>query len=778
MATTHSDLEPGETGGDVLSLTEAETELLQRARATFRAVAYVRDPEPEAAPESPEAAPESPGPAVATGSVPVFDRPPPAGTTGSVPVFDRPPVVEDASAPATPEAVGEILLASLDGSEDPIGVFAWPGGAARWLNTTLASWYEGRTGDERSFVGLLDEWSQAQFLVRALPDLLRSGRWQGRLGFETPSSGRPSAMTSTLVAHRGPDGQIDAFSLVAHPVPVDDPSAVPPGDSTEQLLAALVQHVSDLIVVVEPGGDVLFASPAARALLDLVDGDGLRNLTELVHPDDRPGDLGELATAPDDPAAAPVRLRVRGADGMWRQLSTVVTDLTDHAAVGGLVLNARDVTDESDAILSLVTHAYTDELTGLPNRVRLVDQVAALRAERPTRPLAFLLVDFDHFRAVNEQHGPALTDTVLTMLAHRLVDAAPGHAVVARLRSDEFAVVLADVEGVDAVVAVADAIRDVVRMPVLVGERSIVVTATVGVALTEEGTSDEQMLAHADQAVRRAKLGGRDRTVVHDSEASERETRRRRLDQQLRDALDGDGLRVRYQPVVELRSGRMMAAEALLRVRDAGGELQSPAAFVEAAESGGLISRLGHRVLLSACADVLALDREAPELSGLEVSVNVSPRQVGDPSFARRTLELLDEAGLDPRRLQLEITEGTFLGHDDVGEQNILRLRDHGVQIGLDEFGGNTSLGYLRRFPLDFVKIDRSLIAGLGGNYVDTAIVRAVIELAQKLSLRTVAVGVETEAQQQRLRELGCDRAQGFLFGVPVAIDALADRPR
>jgi diguanylate cyclase (GGDEF)-like protein/PAS domain S-box-containing protein len=749
MAAARTDEQGPATSGDVLSLTEAETELLQRARATFRAVAYERDPSRD---------------------LPLDDEPP---VPVAVPVFDVPPVIEEPASASGDESLGRILLASLDGSEDPIGVFAWPGGMARWLNTALDACYPGDGAGDRSFMGLLDEWSQAQFLVRALPDLLRAGRWQGRLGFES-QSGRPAAMAATLVAHRDDDGQIDAFSLVAHPLGPDGVPGPADGDSTEQLLAALVQHVSDLIVVVEPGGDVLFASPAALALLDVSDAEGMRNLTELLHPDDRPAGLQELATSPDDPNAGPVRLRVRGTDGAWRQLSAVVTDLTEHAAVGGLVLNARDVTDESDAILSLVTHAYTDELTGLPNRVRLVDRVSALRQERPGRPLAFLLVDFDHFRAVNEQHGPALTDTVLNMLAHRLVDAAPGHAVVARLRSDEFAVVLADVEGSDAVVAIADGLRDAVRMPIRLEDRTIVVTATIGVALTEQGTTDEQMLAHADQAVRRAKLEGRDRTVVHDGEAARREERRRRLDQQLRSALDDDGLRLRYQPVVDLRSGRTVGVEALLRVRTDDGQLQSPAAFVEAAESGGLISRLGLSVLRTMCGEVLAFDRESSRAGALEVSVNVSPRQVADASFAIRTLELLDEAGFDPRRLLLEITEGTILGQGDAGEHNILVLRDRGVQIGLDEFGGNTSLGYLRRFPLDFVKIDRSLIAGLGGNYVDTAIVRAVIELAQKLGLKTVAVGVETEAQEQRLRELGCDRVQGYLLGGPVAIDDLA----
>src|SRR5690606_12369499 len=187
---------------------------------------------------------------------------------------------------------------------------------------------------------------------------------------------------------------------------------------------------------------------------------GERNLFELLDPADRPATVRDLAQGPAGEGAeaggAPVRLRVRGRDGAWRRLSAVVTDLVDHPGVGGLVINARDVTDESDALLSLVARGYTDELTGLPNRVRLRDELGALRAERPSRPLAFLLVDLDRFRQVNEQHGPAFTDKVLRILAHRLVDAAPAHAVVARLRSDEFAVVVPDLEGVDAVTALAD----------------------------------------------------------------------------------------------------------------------------------------------------------------------------------------------------------------------------------------------------------------------------------------------------------------------------------
>jgi EAL domain-containing protein (putative c-di-GMP-specific phosphodiesterase class I) len=230
---------------------------------------------------------------------------------------------------------------------------------------------------------------------------------------------------------------------------------------------------------------------------------------------------------------------------------------------------------------------------------------------------------------------------------------------------------------------------------------------------------------------------------------------------------------MRYQPIVELDTLTVVGTEALLRVRGDDGELLSPAEFVEAAESSGLISRLGTAVLRTTCEQVTRLSRISAARD-LEVSVNVSPRQVAHPRFAASVLEILDETSVDPGRLWLEITEGAFLGRDDASEANIVRLRDHGVQVGLDEFGGYTSLGYLRRFPLDFVKIDRSLVAGLDGNYVDGAIVRATIELAQKLDLTTIAVGVETEGQRHRLRELGCQRAQGYLFAPVVRADELA----
>jgi diguanylate cyclase (GGDEF)-like protein len=503
-------------------------------------------------------------------------------------------------------------------------------------------------GAERTLVSLLDEWSQAHFLVRALPDLLHLGQWQGRLCF-VEGDERATELVATLVAHRDVDGAIDAVSLVAHPV-------------------------------VEP---------------------------------------------------APV------------DLPSADHDFEEHSV---------------------------DSLTGLPDRVGLRSRLDDLARGGTTGHLAMLLVDFDRFRQVNEAHGPRATDGVLQTLAYRLRDAVTDDCLVARLRSDDFAVLVPGVGDDAAARQVADRVRAAVSEVILVGSHSVQITASVGVALAGTGDDADDLVARADRALRAAKERGRDRTVVYDGTLARGEERRRGIDLQLRRALATGGLQMRYQPVVDLRTERFVGLEALMRVRGDTGELLSPGAFVAAAESTGLITRLGGLVLQASCEQIGDLPTGLPEV---EISVNVSPRQVADPEFARSVERVLEETGIAPPRLSLEITEGAFLGHDDASEANIGRLRDQGVRVGLDELGGDASLGYLRRFPLDFVKIDRSLIAGLGANYVDGAIVRSVVDLARKLGLTTTAVGVETEDQELRLRELGCDRAQGYLFSGPVTVDEL-----
>lgn len=709
---------------------------------------------------------------------------------------------------ASPEV--ELAFArTLAVADAPMGVFRWPSGSAQWANEALETWLQPGGPAERTFVALLDEWSQAHFLVRILPELLRRGRWRGQLTFAA-ADGRTESMLVTLVGHDDDRGGTDAVSVLAMPLgPISPPVAelvprdvrppmptaapiattAPPAPiapahraragSSDQLFNALVQHVSDLIVVTDVHGRVTFASPAARALLDLAPApDGVRpNLLAILHPDNRPTSLAALARRPDEGALPPHPLRVLGVDGSWRDLSGVLTDLTDAPAIGGYVLNARDVTDAVRAEQSITDRAFTDELTGLANRVRLLDRLEGAAHGGPAARGALIVLGLDHLRRVEAEHGPAAVDVVLAAVGARLATLVVGRgddALAARLHGDEFAVFLPGVDDVGDAVGLAGQVRLALREPIRIGDGSVSMAASIGVTSSAAGGADEafdELLNRADLAMREAKDRGRDRTLVYDARMADRQQHRRGIDQQLRRAIDSDGLRIQFQPIVDLASNRIVAAEALLRVRGDDGELLSPGAFVEAAESNGLITRLGAAVLRTTCEQAVALDTER---DGFPISVNVSPRQIADQDFGRRVLAILDVTGLAPHHLSLEITEGAFVGRDDASETNIVMLRDEGVRIGLDEFGGDTSLGYLRRFPLDFVKIDRRLIAGLGSNYVDGTIVRAAVELAHKLGLLTVAVGVENDEQQHRLEQLGCDRAQGYLFGSAVTAAELA----
>ena len=262
--------------------------------------------------------------------------------------------------------------------------------------------------------------------------------------------------------------------------------------------------------------------------------------------------------------------------------------------------------------------------------------------------------------------------------------------------------------------------------------------------------------------------------VVWGEETARRENRRRAVEQRLHRVLSEGDLRVDYQPIVAIESGELVAAEALLRVRDREDELLNPAEFVEAAESSGLLASLGAQMLETTCEQLSRWDAQLRSRAPDHVSVNVSPRQLLDTGLATQVVTALEASAIEPSRLWLEITESALVAQDEHLAERIAFLHDLGIKVGLDEFGaGHSTLTYLKRFPLDFVKIDRSLVAGLGVDQRDGAIVRATIELAHSLGLVVVAVGVESQAQLDSLALLGCDHAQGYLFSAPVAPDDL-----
>lgn len=675
----------------------------------------------------------------------------------------------------------EMLADALVVTSDIVAIFESVGAEALWANDAFATAIPIREADRIWLIELLDDWSKGHFEVNVLPALVQHGRWHGRLVLQPDPEDPALTVMASVVAHRDPTGEIEAITLVARDLePVRDAEARIA--SSDSRLAALVEDRDDIIFVVLPDGAVLYASPAATALLDLDDADlDGTNLIERVHPDDLDKlDVKALAEPDVDGVPPTAEIRLRAEDGGWRVVELVATDLTENPAIGGVVLTARDLTDRVEAVQRLADRAYTDPLTLLPNRMRLLDRLGSALQNATEHSIVTLLFDVDRFSEVNADRGHATADELLRQVAHRLADETRPNDVVARLAGDTFAMVMRDVTDVDSALVAADRIKGRLSEPYRVGTEMIGITVSVGIAVSHEGQAADELLGDADVAVGIAKQAGGDRIEVLTGELRNSAARRRSIEDLLNRALtEGDGVEVHYQPIFDLASGRVAAAEALLRVHDDEGALLSPASFLEAAEHSGLIGPLGGHVLSITCTQLARWATEADADAPAEISVNVSPRQLSDPTFAGTIASAIETAGIDPSRLSLEITESMMIGERGIIDDVVVAVRGMGVAIGLDDFGaGQSSFGYLKRFPLDFVKVDRELVAGLGRDEGDTAIVRATVDLAHSLGLKVIAVGVENDEQLEILQFLGVDRAQGFYYAPALPAGEFAQRVR
>jgi diguanylate cyclase (GGDEF)-like protein/PAS domain S-box-containing protein len=670
----------------------------------------------------------------------------------------------------------QVLTNTLVETPDLVAVFASVGHEALWANDAFVTLVPIRQADKVWLVELLDEWSKGHYEVKVLPALVKYGRWRGRLTLLS-ADGDSLPVSAVIVAHRDQRGDIVAVSMVARDL-AELRLAEERASATETRFAALVEHVSDIIAVLDRSGVIQYASPATARVLGYREGalNG-KSLLALVHPDDKPASLLDLAQPDEQGVGLPVELRLNAADDSWRFLEIIVSDLTDNPAIGGLVLNGRDVTERVETAHALAARAYTDAFTGLPNRMRLLDRLGQALADlSDDGTVAVLLLDLDHLKSVNEGYGRPVGDKVLSEIANRLRDAVGQAGTPARLRSDEFAVVVPDSDS-NEVVLLANRLRDALSEPVEADGNRVTITASIGVAFAKPGQESESLLGEADHALIHAKENGGNRAEIYGAELAERASRRKAVEQQLRHAIDNDSIIVHYQPIVDVDTDVAVGAEALLRVHDDEGALLSPAEFIDAAESSGLITRLGSIVLQSTCSQLAAWSADGGPAGVEQLYVNISPRQLADPDLPQHVRTALNAAGLPPDRLCLEITESILIGHQATVDAAVSYLRALGVKIGLDEFGtGQSSLGYLKRFPLDFVKIDRQLIRGLGIDEQDTAIVRATIELAHNLGLIVVAVGVESDEQLEMLQLLQCDRVQGYLFAPAVAPDEFVTR--
>jgi diguanylate cyclase (GGDEF)-like protein len=387
-----------------------------------------------------------------------------------------------------------------------------------------------------------------------------------------------------------------------------------------------------------------------------------------------------------------------------------------------------------------------------------------------------LFLDVDALKRINDSLGHLIGDEILVETARRLTASVRTEDTVARLSGDEFTVLLDSVAGESEALAAADRLLEAVRQPIVAGGRQLSLTASIGVRLARPGVDrSADVMRGADLAMYEAKTRGGGAVALFHPDLDQRAVRRLELEGELRAAMAAGELRVLYQPIVALPSGRIVGVEALVRWDRGARGLVSPAEFIPLAEDTGLIVELGAWVLGEACRTVVGLDRNSG--TGLDLSVNLSARQLLEPGLEATVAAALSASGLRAGRLTLEITEGVLMADTAATIDRLGSLRGLGVRVAIDDFGtGYSSLGYLRRFPLDAVKIDRSFIEDVTEGIRQAALVHAIVELCRTLELDTVAEGVETHEQATRLTELGCELAQGFHFGRPMTAEDLALR--
>jgi diguanylate cyclase (GGDEF)-like protein len=424
---------------------------------------------------------------------------------------------------------------------------------------------------------------------------------------------------------------------------------------------------------------------------------------------------------------------------------------------------------------------------------------ALARSRRRPGSVAVLFLDLDRFKVVNDSLGHAAGDDLLVEVARRLERVMRSADTVARLGGDEFVVLAEDVADVDEALALARRLRAAIAVPIPMGSgQRVVITASVGIALSDprsepgddgngngngSGRADgspvaatpSSLLWDADVAMYRAKDSGRDRVQLFEDGLRAGSLGRFRSEAMLRHALDHDGLRLHYQPLVDLATGSLAGAEALVRLQDPDRGLIPPAEFIPVAEETGLVVPLGAWVVAEAAAQAAAWRALQPDdAPPMTVSINLSGRQLSTPGFAVEVGAAIARSGADASHLCFEVTENTLLDAGGGAIATLEGLKELGVRLAIDDFGtGHSSLTWLRRLPADFLKVDKTFVAGLGTDPGDTAIVRAVLDLGRALGLTTVAEGVETPEQLDVLRQLDCDLAQGFLLARPGPPEAM-----
>src|SRR5712671_2391640 len=564
----------------------------------------------------------------------------------------------------------------------------------------------------------------------------------------------------------------------------------------EQLFQLITENAADMIAVIDRNGQRLYNSPAYQKILGYGPEDlAATSSMDQIHPDDRARVLEASAKARNTGRGERLEYRIRHKDGSWRFLESTASAI--HSPQGendGLVIVNRDITERKRAEEKLAHQSFHDGLTDLPNRALFLDRLQrtiTLSQRHTDFKFAVLFIDIDEFKVFNDSLGHDAGDGLLIQIARRLSASLRGADTVSRPRlgnakhpvaestlarpgGDEFTVLIEDLHDPSDAVRVAERIQERLAIPFDLNGQKIVLTVSIGIAFSSNGGVEAQdVLGDAEIAMYRAKSTGKARCEVFDHAMHAGAIKRLQLETDLRKALELNQFRVYYQPIVSLRSGQIVGFETLSRWQRPEG-LVMPGDFIPVADDSGIILPINRQLLYDACRQLRSWQALFPSDPPLSVNVNITSKEFAQPDLAARIGKTLHETGLDPCCLNLEITETIAMGDADRSAVVLSELKALGVRLDIDDFGtGYSSLSRLQRFPVDTLKIDRSFISRMDTDVETREIVRIILMLAHGLGLKVVAEGVETQAQADMLKEMGCELAQGYLYSKPVPSEAI-----
>jgi diguanylate cyclase (GGDEF)-like protein/PAS domain S-box-containing protein len=547
----------------------------------------------------------------------------------------------------------------------------------------------------------------------------------------------------------------------------------------------LGRNATDALLLVDASGRIDYASPALDRVCGLRPSDVVgRPVLRIAHSEDAERLERLIADTAAGRPVEPLEWRIWTRDGAWRPVETISANLLDDPAIGRIVLTTRNVAERHAFRQQVAQATLRDLLTGLPNRLLFEDRVeqAVAAAQQGGRPAMVLLLDIEGFRRINDTLGHDAGDRVLREVGRRIQASIRGTDTVARLDADAFGILVGGDGEAPTGPELADRLTAVLAKPLSHGATTLEVSAAIGIATSgdpaggpaEDGAA--ALLRNADVALAEARRRGRDHVVefepalLHDLEG------RFELERELRLAVANDELFLEYQPIVDLGTGEIVAAEALVRWRHPTRGVLGPTEFVPLAETAGLIGQIGHWVLRESCLEVARWARVAPGVVP-RVSVNLSAPQIADRRLPWLVQSALGAAGAAPGWLTLEITESLLVDRSAEALERLHAIRALGVKLSIDDFGtGYSSLAYLQRFPVNHIKIDRSFVDALPEGADDDGLVPAIVAIARALGMTTIAEGIEHPWQLRRLRDAGCAMGQGYLLDRPLGAEAMRDR--